>query len=109
MSACIPHFVRCIKPNMGKAANNFDDEFVMVQLNYTGMLETTRIRREGYSVRPKFADFVKRYKLLAFGVSANPREDAASCKQILEASKIDSYLMGWVHMCLLLLLLLLLL
>ncbi|EGD76304.1 hypothetical protein PTSG_01006 [Salpingoeca rosetta] len=94
MSACVPHFVRCIKPNTGKAAYNFQDDFVMVQLNYTGMLETTRIRREGYSVRPKFADFVKRYKLLAFGVTANPTADANACRQILEASKISTYLMG---------------
>eukprot|EP00043_Microstomoeca_roanoka_P018744 m.203791 g.203791 ORF g.203791 m.203791 type:complete len:1711 (+) comp16879_c5_seq2:337-5469(+) len=94
MSACAPHFVRCIKPNTGKAAYNFQDDFVMVQLNYTGMLETTRIRREGYSVRPKFADFVKRYKLLAFGVTANPSEDAQACRQILEASKISTFLMG---------------
>lgn len=46
----------------------------MIQLNYTGesgsqltpcslnigMLETTRIRREGYAVRPPFKDFLER-------------------------------------------------
>ena len=36
MSACRPHFVRCIKPNTVNQPFNFDDKFVMVQLNYTG-------------------------------------------------------------------------
>lgn len=94
MGACRPHFVRCIKPNRGKAPYNFDDEFVMVQLNYTGMLETTRIRREGYSVRPKFADFVKRYQLLAYRVMAEMQPTAEVCRDILEHAKIEGWLMG---------------
>lgn len=39
---------------------------MLLQLNYTGVLETTRIRREGYPYRPTFADFVRRFKLIAF-------------------------------------------
>jgi myosin heavy subunit len=42
-----PHFIRCVKPNHDKAADSFQDELVTKQLRYTGMLETTRIRREG--------------------------------------------------------------
>ncbi len=57
---CSPHFVRCIKPNTEKSPWNFVDSFVEIQLNYTGMLETTRIRREGYAVRPKFEEFIER-------------------------------------------------
>ena len=30
------------------------------QLNYTGMLETVRIRRNGYQYRPSFLDFLDR-------------------------------------------------
>ena len=43
-----PHFVRCIKPNTKKVANEFDDEHVQKQLLYAGVIETTRIRRDGY-------------------------------------------------------------
>lgn len=32
----------------------FDDELVMQQLRYTGMLETVRIRRSGYSAKYTF-------------------------------------------------------
>jgi myosin heavy subunit len=34
-----------------------DSAYVHIQLGYTGMLETTRIRREGYAFRIPFADF----------------------------------------------------
>ncbi|GAB0184803.1 myosin-IIIa [Grus japonensis] len=58
-----PHFVRCIKPNNDRQANKFDKEKVLVQLRYTGILETARIRRQGYSHRILFANFIKRESL----------------------------------------------
>lgn len=51
---------RCIRPNEEKLPDKFDIEKVKVQLRYTGVLETTRIRREGYSHRIPFADFISR-------------------------------------------------
>ena len=41
-----PHFVRCIRPNDLKSPSQFNPEKVVLQLRYTGVLETTRIRRE---------------------------------------------------------------
>lgn len=35
--------------------------FMFYQLLYTGMLETTKIRREGFAVRPSFPEFVDKY------------------------------------------------
>ena len=55
-----PHFVRCIKPNNDRQAHRFDQEKVVVQLRYTGVLETAKIRRQGYSHRIVFANFVTR-------------------------------------------------
>lgn len=55
-----PHFVRCIKPNDDRQALCFCKERVMVQLRYTGILETVNIRRQGYSHRILFEDFVNR-------------------------------------------------
>lgn len=34
--------------------NHFDDNIILRQLRYTGMLETVRIRRAGYSVRIEY-------------------------------------------------------
>lgn len=55
-----PHFVRCIKPNDNRRALRFCKDRVMVQLRYTGILETVSIRRQGYSHRILFHEFVHR-------------------------------------------------
>ena len=34
--------------------------------SYTGMLEAVRVRKEGFSYRPFFSDFVNDYKSIAF-------------------------------------------
>ena len=60
MVAGQPQFVRCIKPNNDRHAHKFDREKVLVQLRYTGILETAKIRRQGYSHRIMFNNFIKR-------------------------------------------------
>ena len=51
-----------------------------------GVLEATRIRREGYSWRPTFAEFVARYKILAFPVTmlGLVQENSFTAVRILE-------------------------
>jgi len=79
MNAATPHFVRysimyplilhwstvlydrCLKPNSCKLANSFTPDYVLSQLKYTGVLETTRIRRQGYSIRMTFEEFLEKY------------------------------------------------
>ena len=94
MTSCRPHFIRCIKPNTNKSPWNYQTDFVLTQLRYTGVLETTRIRREGYSVRPLFAEFIQRYRLLAFGLKEAVPSTAVSCKRILQSAKTEGWLMG---------------
>jgi myosin-3 len=55
-----PHFVRCIKPNADKKANAYDQDYVRRQLKYCGVLETVRIRREGYPHRIEYVYFFPR-------------------------------------------------
>lgn len=64
MVAGQPHFVRCIKPNNDRQASKFDREKVLVQLRYTGVLETAKIRRQGYSHRILYTNFVNRLVIL---------------------------------------------
>lgn len=82
-----PFFVRCIKSNRLKvrrvtykhingirrytyvnlieqAPNQFDEEIVLRQLRYTGMLETVRIRQAGFNVRLTFEEFIHHYRIL---------------------------------------------
>lgn len=61
LSSCSPHFIRCIKPNKEKKPDIFDDEMVIQQLRYSGILETVRIRKLGYSVRKTFTEFYRLY------------------------------------------------
>ena len=61
MNSSSPHFVRCVKPNTRKAASVFECDHVKAQLHYTGVMETVRIRKEGYALRISFQDFLERY------------------------------------------------
>nr|XP_008110604.1 PREDICTED: myosin-IIIa [Anolis carolinensis] len=89
-----PHFVRCIKPNNDRQANKFDREKVLVQLRYTGILETARIRRQGFSHRILFANFIKRYYLLCYKSSDNPPVSPETCAAILEKAQLDNWILG---------------
>uniref|UniRef100_A0A8D0BZA2 non-specific serine/threonine protein kinase n=1 Tax=Salvator merianae TaxID=96440 RepID=A0A8D0BZA2_SALMN len=89
-----PHFVRCIKPNNDRQANKYDKEKVLVQLRYTGILETARIRRQGYSHRILFANFIKRYYLLCYKSSDNPPVSPETCAAILEKAQLDNWILG---------------
>ncbi|CAF0766669.1 unnamed protein product [Didymodactylos carnosus] len=92
MSSSHPVFMRCIKPNQQKQPNLFDETFVRGQLRYCGMLETTRIRKEGYSVRIPFAEFIQRYGLLARDKVLN--YTGSSCASILESAKLSCWQIG---------------
>ncbi|KAG5277616.1 hypothetical protein AALO_G00089450 [Alosa alosa] len=64
MERCSPYFVRCIKPNQNKEPGLFEMELVAAQLRYSGILDTIRIRKEGYPMRIHFHVFLNRYKAL---------------------------------------------
>lgn len=70
------------------------DQFVNTQLRYTGMLETTRIRREGYSYRPAFDQFMQRFGLLAFGAKSAVTPSVATCTKVMQVSGLQGWLMG---------------
>lgn len=65
LKACVPHYIRCIKPNHQKTPNNFDKEYIGRQVRYLGLLENVRVRRAGYAHRSLYDRFVKRYGMLS--------------------------------------------
>ncbi|XP_028826695.1 LOW QUALITY PROTEIN: myosin-IIIa [Denticeps clupeoides] len=89
-----PHFVRCIKPNNDRQAHKFDREKVLVQLRYTGILETAKIRRQGYSHRILFSNFIQRYFILAFRANEDPPMTPETCAAILEKAKLENWVLG---------------
>jgi myosin-7 len=65
LSSTTPHYVRCVKPNMEKKAMIFDDNLVLSQLRYAGMLETIRIRKSGYPMRFSYDIFNHRFRFIS--------------------------------------------
>ncbi|XP_051558226.1 unconventional myosin-XV [Myxocyprinus asiaticus] len=78
MERCNPFFVRCIKPNSNKEPGIFDPELVATQLRYSGIMDTIRIRKEGYPIRVPFHKFLNRYKAL-LGMKKPPPPDGDNC------------------------------
>ena len=78
-----PHFIRCIRPNSSNAARTFEHPTVLTQLRHTGLLETVKIRRDGFSTQIKFSDFIPRYRVLNHRLLDMVPESAMSCKSIL--------------------------
>ncbi|XP_020568931.2 myosin-IIIb isoform X1 [Oryzias latipes] len=89
-----PHFVRCIKPNDDRQALRFCRERVMVQLRYTGILEMVNIRRQGYSHRILFEEFVPRYYYLAFRAHQVPENSKENVVLILQRTKLEHWVLG---------------
>lgn len=67
---------RCIKPNCSQQSNTFDENSVMKQLEAAGILDVTKIRREGYSVRLPLDIFAERY-LIYFVVHTSVKRAVA--------------------------------
>ena len=99
---CQPFFVRCVKPNDLKTPGVFNRDLVCQQLRYSGMMETIRIRRQGYPVRYEFAEFIDRYRVCIGGMPRSPhvadQKGAASkiCQHVL---KEDDWCLGGVSNC----------
>ncbi|EDQ90934.1 uncharacterized protein MONBRDRAFT_15767, partial [Monosiga brevicollis MX1] len=91
-----PHFVRCIKPNPRQIGDRFEEEFVLRQLQYTGVMQTVEIRKEGFPVRLDFDEFVRRYQVLGYRPGALLEESKAqlACVKILTQAGIEQNSQG---------------
>eukprot|EP00079_Xenopus_tropicalis_P038968 XP_017952739.1 PREDICTED: unconventional myosin-XV [Xenopus tropicalis] len=83
MERCNPFFVRCIKPNSRKEPSLFESDIVTSQLKYSGILETIRIRKEGFPVRIPFHFFLSRYRCV-MDLGPNVRVDGQICVTVLK-------------------------
>uniref|UniRef100_A0A8C4QNP2 Uncharacterized protein n=1 Tax=Eptatretus burgeri TaxID=7764 RepID=A0A8C4QNP2_EPTBU len=92
MAASRPHFIRCLKPNEEKTPDNFQSELVREQLHNNGLLETTRIRRGGFSWRPSFAEFIDGYGVVLLRPSVARTKE--SCLEVLNEVALEGWKTG---------------
>ncbi|XP_028294897.1 unconventional myosin-IXAa isoform X3 [Gouania willdenowi] len=88
-----PYFVKCIRSNAEKLALRFNDNLVLRQLRYTGMLETVRIRQSGYNVKYDFKDFIHHFSVLLPGATRASRDDIQQSLDQLDL-RADGYQVG---------------
>jgi myosin heavy subunit len=83
-----PHFIRCVKPNHNKAAQQMDGQLTLRQLRYAGLFEAIRIRKSGYSYRANHEAFANTYQILVDDLRAMRTKkmisDSDACELILE-------------------------
>lgn len=68
------HFICCIRPNRNQVGGLFEEDLVLQQLRYCGILEVVRISRSGYPTRMMHHEFAGRYGFLLkeTGASRDP-------------------------------------
>lgn len=92
LGATQPHFIRCIVPNVFKSPNVINVPLILTQLRCNGVLEGIRIARIGFPNRLPFAEFRRRFGILAPNLPARSTfvegKDAAS--SILRGLNLDS-------------------
>ncbi|XP_029820154.1 unconventional myosin-IXb isoform X3 [Manacus vitellinus] len=84
-----PFFIRCIRSNAEKKEMLFDENLVLQQLRYTGMLETVRIRRSGYSAKYTFQEFIDQFQVLLPKDAKASKEDI--CAYLNKLKLNESY------------------
>ncbi|XP_008274023.1 unconventional myosin-IXb isoform X2 [Stegastes partitus] len=68
-----PFFIFCVRSNAEKKEMQFDDELVLNQIKYTGILQMIHIQKSGYSAKYTFKEFVGKFRmLLPKGTAATP-------------------------------------
>ena len=87
LESCDPFFVRCLKPNSEKLSRTIDNQLVLSQLSYTGMLATIKVRRDGFTNRLEFHDFLIRYGTI-FPQALKDSSETSACIKILEKSSL---------------------
>ena len=62
LGECVRHYIRCLKPNEVKKKNYFVAWFSLIQIKYMGVLDTIRIRQEGYPVKKTYLEWYLKYE-----------------------------------------------
>lgn len=78
-----PSYIRCIKPNDLQKPAILNEQLVLHQVKYLGLLENLRVRRAGFAYRRSYETFLHRYKCLSPNTWPNYRGPAKNGVQVL--------------------------
>ena len=62
LGLCVRHYIRCLKPNEVKKKNYFVPWFSLLQIKYMGVLDTIRVRQEGFPVIKTYYEWYQKYE-----------------------------------------------
>ncbi|XP_075219084.1 dilute class unconventional myosin isoform X2 [Lycorma delicatula] len=96
LNATTPHYIRCIKPNDGKQAFEYNSQRAVQQLRACGVLETIRISAAGFPSRWLYVDFFSRYRVLCHSKDIQRNDFRITCERILSGfvKDTDKYKFG---------------
>ncbi|XP_070700770.1 unconventional myosin-IXb [Pempheris klunzingeri] len=81
-----PFFIFCVRPNAEKKELHFNDELVLQQIKYTGILQMVHIQKSGYNAKYTFEEFVRKFRmLLPKGATGTPEH----VTELFQRMKLD--------------------
>jgi len=83
-----PAWIRCIKSHSNKQPSSYHRGEVIEQMRSSGVLETVKMRREGFSVRMPMQQFWEKYRIIIS--ESDTCSLAESCQKILDQAGFDS-------------------
>ncbi|RYG70268.1 hypothetical protein EON64_00640, partial [archaeon] len=96
-----PQFIKCIKPNNAKEPLGYEEELVLTQLRYSGVLEAIQVRKSGYPTRRVHAAFWKAFWMVpprANRASILSLKDYDKCAQVISRLQAVSPLWGDIQL-----------
>ncbi|XP_008480271.1 neither inactivation nor afterpotential protein C-like [Diaphorina citri] len=87
-------FVRCIRADLSGTPGGWQSEVVKQQIRALGVVDTARARQKGYSCRVTFADFIQRYRFLAFDFDEPVDVTKENCRLLLIRLKMEGWMIG---------------
>ncbi|XP_027875163.1 unconventional myosin-IXb isoform X2 [Xiphophorus couchianus] len=70
-----PFFIFCLRSNAEKKQLHFDDEVVLNQIKYTGILQMIHMQKSSYKAKYTFKEFVEKFGiLLPKGTTGSPQD-----------------------------------
>nr|XP_046264659.1 unconventional myosin-IXb isoform X2 [Scatophagus argus] len=83
-----PFFIFCVRSNAEKKELHFDDELVLQQIKYTGILQMVHMQKCAYSAKYSFKEFAEKFRILLPKGSTGTAEHITELFESMEMDKM---------------------